>query len=36
MGYIYAKFQVSSFNGLSVKMSPTYLRDGLVDIIKGR
>ncbi len=36
MGYICAKFQVSSFNGLSVKMSRTYLCDGLVNIIKGR
>ena len=36
MGYFCAKFQVSSFNGLSVKMSRTHPRDRLVDLIKGR
>ena len=35
MGNICAKFQVSSFNGLSVIMSRTHPRGGLVDLIKG-
>ncbi len=36
MGYIYAKFQVSSFNSLSVIMLRTHLRDGLVELINSR